>query len=211
MSDDLGLLLVMLAIGSRRQQPTSKPSESEALPDESPDGTDLFKPNDRSAMDELWESYVLDPKRAGPRLQVDTAPVARKLTEFELWALRPYFPVAGDLDFTLHVGQIPPCPPDVTPSYWDITMRTAVAAKTMPDGSIWVPQMWPLWHRRWLGVLAHEITHRAQQRMGSTTEEQIRAMHEHGYVESPIEVQARWMQRRVLRDLVARARAGGAR
>ena len=83
-----------------------------------------------------------------------------------------------------------------------------ILAKTDDKGEIWFPNApRPLWQRGWLAILAHEVAHRAQLRMGMTEAEGIAAIHQRGYVDSPIELQARWMQRRVLRGLAERARA----
>jgi hypothetical protein len=175
------------------------------------DGPDLLDPPSvRTDADNLWERYATDPERPGPVLMTDelapAEPVDRYLTEFERWALRPYFPVAADLDTKIHNGKIPMAVPaaQVPGNLWALTV--AIPPGSKPE--IWFPNgVRPLYQRWWLGVLAHEITHAAQTRIGMTPRQALDALLTYGYKDSPIERQARWMQRRVLNGLDARARA----
>lgn len=226
----VALLLALLALSSKRKRtpvpaPTAPRSTSSQntpatptlpsiapLPDEKSDDSDLLDNDVADEFDVLWARFALHPERDGPKLlEKDLqphAPESRTLTDFEIWALEPYFPVASDLALVdVHNGLTPPAPPHVDPQHWQALFMN-VAAKTDRDGGIWFPnKVRGLWTRRWLAVLAHEVTHRAQMRMGATDEEAVQAVHQHGYWDSPIEVQARWMQRVVLRDLVRRAYA----
>ncbi len=192
---------------SSARPPYVDPTDEELLSGPKVTGEDL-----------LWVRYANDADRPGPPLRQqgedDEPATSRTLTDFEIWVLEPYFPVPGDLGgVTIHNGFDPPDFPDALRS----ELLPLIAAKTDDAGDIWIPGRkkgdpnWqrpqPLWQRYWLGVLAHELTHRAQIRMGMTLAQGIQSIHEHGYVDSPIEVQARWMQRRVLRGMAERARA----
>lgn len=175
------------------------------------DSPDLLNPPPRSEIDEIWERYASDPKRPGPILKMDelapAEPTDRYLSEFERWALRPYFPVAADLDTKIHNGRTPSFLPPGVPMPPELWAATAA----WPPGSkpeIWFPNgVRPLWKYWWLGVLAHELTHVSQTRIGMTPGQAMDALLQHGYQDSPVERQARWMQRRVLNGLAARARA----
>lgn len=197
--------------------PTSSPSSARP-PYVEPSDEDLLSGPKLTGDDLLWVRYANDPDRPGPPLrqngEEDKPPVSRTLTDFEIWVLEPYFPVPDDLGgVTIHNGIDPPGFPDELRE----KLLPMIAAKTDDHGDIWLPgrkvgdPSWqrpqPLWQRYWLGVLAHELTHRAQIRMGMTMDQGIQSIHEHGYVDSPIEVQARWMQRRALRGMAERARA----
>lgn len=174
----------------------------------------LQPPEEPSAADLLWARYASDPKRGGPRLRRDTAPTSRKLTAFEKWALKPYFPVAADLSITIHNGKNPraakPSEQPVldkaiadTPGLWALTLLAP--GKKAPE--IYLPnKVRPLGERWWLGVLAHELAHVAQIRMGMTAAQTQDSIAKHGYQRSPIEVQARHFQAKAHRDLYERAR-----
>ncbi len=164
----------------------------------------MTEPNLASAEELRWARYARDPDRPGPALENDAGPVTRKLTAFEIWALQPYFPVEQDLtSHQIHQGQWPPwVPADARP------LGGVIGGITDPDtGDVWFPLVRPLWSRGWLAVLGHELTHGAQLRMGATKQQIIDSLRQHGYVQSPMEVQAREFQRRVLRGLAERARA----
>jgi hypothetical protein len=175
------------------------------------DSPDLLNPPPRSEIDEIWERYATDPKRPGPIIMAaelaPAEPVDRYLSEFERWALRPYFPVAADLDTKIHNGKAPAFMPagiEMPKELWAATAHWPPGAK--PE--IWFPNgVRSLWKYWWLGVLAHELTHVSQIRIGSTPGQALDALLTYGYQDSPIERQARWMQRRVLNGLEARARA----
>jgi hypothetical protein len=175
------------------------------------DSPDLLNPPPRSEVDEIWERFATDPKRPGPVLMTNelapAEPVDRYLSEFERWALRPYFPVAADLDTKIHNGKVPqflPASIPINPELW-------AATAAWPPGAapeIWFPNgVRPLWKYWWLGILAHELTHVSQTRIGMTPGQALDSLLKHGYQDSPVERQARWNQRRVLNGLEARARA----
>lgn len=173
---------------------------------------DLFQePKRPSVEDLLWLRYLNDPRRFGPRLtpaeaSEDTAaPSTRKLTALERWALEPFFPVASDLDRTIHLGLWPPWLPSA--DKLGLPPGTKLGGITDPEtGDVWFPERHQLWQRFWLSILAHELTHGAQIRIGATRQQAADALRTHGYVDSPLEVQARWMQRRVLDGLAQQAR-----
>lgn len=216
----IGWLVALWLMGQSRSAAApsspapSSPGRVTSLPpiEDLDDGPDLLNPADTpTEADLLWERFAKDPKRPGAPLTAaqlnQTAIEDRKPNAFERWALAPYFPVAMDLDLTLHNGSSPPfTPPGVTipPNMWALT--AAWPPNTTPQ--IWFPNgVRPLWQRWWLGVLAHELTHGAQVRIGMTPGQAMDAQLQHGYQDSPVERQARWMQRRVLNGLDARARA----
>lgn len=184
---------------------TAKPNiwPEPKLTDEAADDSDLKDLGKISGYDLLWARYVRDPDRPGPRLPPeDAAPVTRRLNDFERWALKPWFPVALDLQGYVLNGKNPPLPEK------ERQFLPFILAKTDDKGDIWLPNdVRPLWQRRWLAVIAHELVHRAQLRMGSTPAEAIDSIHKHGYWDAPQEVQARYIQRRVLRGLAQRAQA----
>lgn len=183
----------------------------------------LREPEEPSPDDLLWAQYVGDDRHAHPRPVDDKGPVRRKLSRFERWALGPYFPVAEDLEVDLVNGAL-----DLP----ELRARMAELAKTQPelvrkaleefkqmhavtlahpginDGKpqIYFPRLAPLYNRWWLAILSHEVTHVAQARMGLTPAQSLQSMLEHGYRNSPVEKQARWKQREVLRGLTMRAR-----
>ncbi len=167
----------------------------------------LNPPTTPQPEDELWSRYIHDPSRPGPRVIADESAVARKLTDFERWALGPYF-IADDLEVEVYNGAAPPgfdqSKVDQIPkSLWAVTL-----AKPSGGALIWLPRLQHLWERWWLSLLAHEMTHAAQVRMGGQSQEELaKQMQRYGYEGSPTEVQARWMQGRVLNGLDARARA----
>lgn len=219
----LGWLVLLWAVSKARSSAAASSAPSSTAPRAPGVRPPYVDPTDEELLsgpkitgdDLLWLRYATDPDRPGPPLrqkdEENEPPSSRTLTDFEIWVLEPYFPVPDDLGgVTIHNGFDPPNfpAPELLP---------LLAAKTDERGDIWLPgrkpgePSWqrpqPLWHRYWLGVLAHELTHRAQIRMGMTLPDAIQAVHEHGYVESPVEVQARWMQRRVLRGMAERARA----
>lgn len=207
----LALLWIMSRAG-RSSAASSAPAAAASTWPKTPlppyvDPTDaelMTLPNLASAEELRWARYARDPDRPGPRLEIDAGPVTRKLNAFELWALGPYFPVEEDLKaHSIHLGKWPPwVPRDAMPA------GGVLGGITDPNtGDVWFPEVRELWSRYWLAVLAHELTHAAQMRMGMTRDQIIQALREHGYVQSPIEVQARAFQRRVLRGLAERARA----
>jgi len=166
--------------------------------------------------EQAWKRYALDSQRPGPRVQDDARPGFRKLNAFERWALEPYF-IDEDLTATIYNGVLPPIidrsklPPGIDLDNLPVTAH-AMTFGTPGGGSppmIWLvhfrPQLW----RRWdLSLLAHELSHGAQVRMGGLTPAELLAlMTRYGYEGSPTEVQARWMQGAVLSKLDSRARA----
>jgi hypothetical protein len=168
-----------------------------------PTDQQLSRPtNDDTADDRLWAMYAVDSKRVGPKpTDAELLPVAevRKLSEFERWALEPYFPQLGFLlETVVHNGLNPP---------WLGAPEPDTYAITDENREIWVlhkPR--GLWTRWWLSLLAHELSHVRQMQMGMTREQVQTARRDHGYANSPIEVQARAVQRRVLRGLTYRSR-----
>lgn len=176
------------------------------------DDSELLQVPDSPSTDDLiWKRYAQDPRRQGPSLSAEEMteyqgqPKTRGLTDYERWALEPYFPVESDLSKrVLHLSQWPPWLNKAAKLPDGVTLFGITDPET---GDIWFPHPVPLWERFWLAVLAHEITHAAQLRMGSSRAQAEQSIKEHGYVLSPLEVQARWMQRKVLDDLAARARA----
>ena len=157
----------------------------------------------------LWNRFVVDPNRPGPRAKIDEAPVARALSDFEHWALAPYF-IRQDLDnVTLYNGKAPPQVPrelldKVPETMWAMTF-------TKPGGPavIWLPKFHSIMHDRWwVGLLAHELSHGAQGRMGGVTPQQaLELFKKYGYEKMPMEIQARWLQGMVLQKLDQRAEA----
>lgn len=230
-SDQILWLLLLLAFSSKRGASSSSSSSSprrspgSSLPPEFRDkldpssletlehDLDLFKePESPGPDDMLWAQYAGDARRGGATLStldLDTStPITRKLTRFELWALAPYFPVDQDLDVMIHNGRNPPAPAHVDPKLW-AELQPGIIGWTSPvkPHDIWFPNsVRPLWSRWWLAVLAHELSHRSQIRMGMEPVDAVEAVRKHGYINSPIERQARWLQRKVLDDLPARAR-----
>lgn len=216
---DLGLLILVWAIAGsrltraaaprrpvptapRRPAPTAprRPAPPTLSPPEEMRLTadDLLNPPDPPGYrDRRWAMYVGHPQRPGPPIEDDNSPVTRKLNDFERWALAPYFPVLSDLDATIHNGKKPP----------DVASDPVLHAVTTPDGEIWFPTRAPLYALWWLSVLGHELTHRAQLRLGMTDEQGRAARERYGYLANPIEIQARWMQARILRGLYERANA----
>jgi hypothetical protein len=161
----------------------------------------LNPPLSLPAGDRDWWAYASDPRRPGPPLPAaDSAPIARPLNAYERWALAPYFP-ADVLEATIHNGQaLPFLHGDAPPAtLWSITDT---------KGQIWFPNaVRDLRGRWWLAILAHELAHVQQIRMGLTKHETSEAIKHFGYEQSPIERQARWLQGQVMRDLYERARS----
>ena len=199
---------------------------------EEPSDRELLEPPETpSADDLLWARYVGDKGHAHPLPNEDRKSVTRKLSRFERWALAPYFPVAEDLEVTLNHGDLlalipgarerleqarkqnPELVQKALDAYkrfqkggpGDVQALTAVNPAT-GKGEIFVPRVVPLYTRWWLSVLGHELAHVSQYRMGMTPPQILEALTRHGYVDSPIEVQARVVQRQVLRGLTMRAR-----
>lgn len=127
----------------------------------------------------------------------------RSLTPRERWVLSPYFPVVQDFAAELNFGVPPGTPPGVVPgNLYAITIGTTEGPKIIfPKG----PQS--LLGRWWLAVLAHELVHVSQVRIAGGDPGAVDAQIKWGYELSPLEVQARYYQRLVYDDLVARARA----
>jgi hypothetical protein len=175
-----------------------------------PSEAELTTPPDRESSDDaLWRMYAIDSKRAGPKpteAEWDPKqPHTRKMTAFERWALEPYFQGMDYIfESVVHNGLEP-----LEATAAGIVLPKATVAFTHPvSREIYVLHgVKPLWQRWWLALLAHELVHVHQMKMGMTLKEALIAILDHGYVDSPIEVMARHTQRRVLRGLTMRARS----
>jgi hypothetical protein len=181
------------------------------LPPSTPFSDDelLNEPTSPTEADRLWARFVVDPNRPGPRAKADDAPIARALSDFEHWALAPYF-IRQDLDnVTLYNGAVPSIVPKEVVAQVPASMIAMTFGAAGKPSIIWVPRFHALMHERWwLGILAHELTHAAQRRMGGITPaESLALFKKYGYNDMPTEVQARWMQGQVLSHLDARAAA----
>lgn len=191
----------------------------------------LEPPEEPSNDDLLWARYIGDKGHAHPEPHDDTKAVSRKLSRFERWALAPYFPVAEDLQVTLNHGDLlqlipgarerleqarkldPQMVDRALEAYkrfqkggpGDVQALTAINPATSKV-EVFIPRLQPLYTRWWLGVLGHELAHVSQYRMGMTAPQILEALARHGYSDSPIEQQARVVQRQVLRGLTMRAR-----
>lgn len=139
-----------------------------------------------------------------PFVEADLYPdrvTTRQLTPRERWFLAPYFPVASDLETELHFGKPPAEYAEAAKNLAAYTHPFGGHIRiTFPNG----PQS--MLSRWWLALLAHELTHAAQYRLGMTTQEAEAEFIKWQYTLSPIEVQARHYQRVVYADLVRRAR-----
>lgn len=159
-------------------------------------------------IDDLYDRWVRDPRSGAPELTtVDLIPRVGKrgLTAFERWALADFFYVADLEGEKLHMGMRPPELVDKLAEAGQ-ELPEAVAAFTMPDGSVWFPHgPKPLHERWWLSILAHELYHSGQVRLGSTLGEATEAIEHWGYIDSPLEVSARWKQREVYDGMGERA------
>lgn len=176
---------------------------------------ELLEEKPDSQLERQWRSYAQDADRPGPRAAGDGRRGKRKLNSFERWALEPYF-IDEDLNAaTIYNGVLPPAVPaealrtqGIDPD--NIKQSQAPLALTFGQRgkvSVWFPVFQPrMWHRFWLGVLAHELAHGAQARMGGLKPNELAEMiKRHGYENTPTEVQARWVQGGVLRGLDKRA------
>ena len=221
-NDGLLVLLLLLALsgGSQAAAPPRRLPAGKRNPGfdvyEEPSDAELMKPPEEPSDDDLlWSRYVGDTSHAHPAHVDDRGPVVRKLSRFERWALAPYF-IPEDLEPDLYLGKASPrlleqlrvalrSPSLTEAEALAFGRRLGIVAATRADG-ICFPTVPPLYSRWWLGALGHELAHHAQYRMGATPEQALDAMREHGYQNSPIEVQARHVQRQVLRGLTTRAR-----
>ncbi len=212
-----GAVLLLFALGSAGASSSRAPSSRAPSPKPKPktppstlppgvdpvDDPELFNPEAvATSEDLLWLRFTGTQGRPGPPLGDDDkhpTPAARRLTAFERWALAPYFPEPTDLEIKIHNGAIPPELERLKNEWPDLL--AAIAAKTTQSREIWFPKQRLLFTSGWLAAMAHEMVHCAQIRMGMTEAEAIDLVHKHGYVESPVEVQARDMQRRVLQGL----------
>lgn len=164
---------------------------------------------DADEHDRLWARYVVDPARPGPRAKIDEAPIVRALSDFEHWALAPYF-IREDLDnVTLYNGVVPPPVSKELQDQLPATMWALTFGAPGKPAILWLPHFHPTMHERWwVGLLAHELTHGAQARMGGLKPaDAVALFKKYGYEDMPTEVQARWMQGQVLTKLDARAAA----
>lgn len=157
----------------------------------------------------FFRAWVEDGRSGAPALtEVDANPRngTRGLTPYERWALQDYFH-ALDLDAaSITFGGRPPI-------FEGLPINSRVYAMTdMDDGRVYFPHgprdMCSLW---WLSVMAHELYHAGQHRLGAQPIDMGSANMTWGYVDNPLEVQARWQQRAVLDGLAQRARAFFAR
>lgn len=229
---ELGWLLLLFAFAASKPSRAARAPSSAPFPPLPPDIDVYVEPTDRELLeppedpsndDLLWARYIGDTSHAHPLHTEDNRPVARKLSRFERWALAPYFPVDEDLDVTLNHGDmlelIPGArqrleqamkadPAKVRKALADFKGVQALTLKNPISGKveIYVPRLSPLYTRWWLSVLGHELAHVSQIRMGMTAPQTWDALLTHGYLESPIEQQARHVQRIVLRGLTMRAR-----
>jgi hypothetical protein len=161
-------------------------------------------PRGEKVDDRTFHDWIFNPSSGAPPLTSDDRnPVQgpRKLTEYERWVLGPYVYVA-DLDATtIHQNTRPPVIPEGTEipaQLWGLTMEGA---------QIYFPnQPRSFLNRWWLSVLAHELYHVGQGRLGLTTWQGLEATMKYGYFENPIEVSARWKQRQVYEGITKSAR-----
>jgi hypothetical protein len=165
------------------------------------------------SQDDLMVAAWLRAKDTGAPALVDAdlkpnKHLRRPLTARERWFLGPYFPVAADLktpilNFRLPPGTSTKAAADTMRQYYALTFYSPAKVPLVyfPHG----PQS--LLSRWWMAVLAHELVHGAQLRLGMTPAQTTDALVSYGYALSPIEVQARFLQRVVYGDLVKRAHA----
>jgi hypothetical protein len=170
-----------------------------------------------TADDLAFTNWIHNPSSGAPPLDVnDLAPtvIGRKLTNYERWVLKPYVYV-DDLDKATIKNGIRPAgiPEDgKLPGADGKPSGAVVLALTTADGSIWFPaKPVSFLNRWWLATLAHELYHVGQIRLGSTNAEATEAWKQHGYVDSPIEVSARWKQAEVYNGVTRDARAFAAK
>lgn len=225
-----GLLLAVLVMGSKKPRKFVPPPKTPPPPYESgmdprfvkPDELEwpvdarlrltLRDPQPRTEDDDIFDAWIRDSRSGAPRLtDVDLKPQPgkRRLTAIEKWLLTPYFPFPGDLgDRWIHNGFEPP--------RLGGTIPTNLYAWTEPnpdtggaEGAIlfFPNEARTLIDRWWLSCLAHELWHAAQMRIGLTEAQRKASNRRWGYVDSPIEVQARWQQKRVFDGVTAAARA----
>lgn len=173
----------------------------------------LTPPTLPNAAEERWDRFIHSDRWTGPKLESDdTNPTAghRPLTEFERSILGAYFDPRVLDSVIVYNGERPAWvspTAQIPPQLWSLTVKNVT-----PDGirsEIWLPRKVALWHRWWLALLGHEVTHGAQGLMGLTSEQAAEAFKKYGYVRSPVERQARWMQQRILDGLDQMASAGG--
>lgn len=174
----------------------------------------LDMPNPTHPADRLWARFVADPDRPGPRLnpqELSVTPHDRPPSPFERWCLRRFFPVFEDVtEARLHLGKLPSLGPDVKLPP-DFATPPSVMAVTDANGEVWFPpratstggkEAPVLSHFYWITILAHELAHRSQRRMGLTPGQALDAILKHGYADSPIERQARWLQQVIADALI---------
>lgn len=140
-----------------------------------------------------------------PFVEADLYPdrvTRRYLTPRERWFLDPYFPVKQDLEAELFFDNTPkPGIEQYVKRLFAVTTRPGGKTLiTFPNGPASFLSRW------WMALLAHELSHGAQYRIGLTEQEAEREFARWEYVLSPIEVQARYYQRLVYWDLARRAR-----
>ena len=183
------------------------PGGLEQMPERAPVGTyDPFvEPvSETTPDDRAFAAWIRDPRSGAPELgREDLEPMQgpRRLTDYERWVLGPYH-YADDLTHpTLYLGMPPPdFPPGVKipEQLWAVTTIT---------GDIYFPNHPRSFLTRWwLAVLAHELYHVGQARLGLTSWQAQEAILKHGYAQSPVEVSARWKQRQTYDGVTKLAR-----
>jgi len=167
----------------------------------------LNKPTTLDQTDLMVAAWLrAEGKGAPPFITADLYPeqvTERGLTPHEMWVLSPYFPVDSDLTApVLHFGLPPGAPPEAAPEglHAFTYLEWGRAHIRFPGGPVSMLGRW------WLCMLAHELTHAAQFRVGMTAQETTDTLARYGYNNSPIEVQARFYQRLIYADLARRAR-----
>ncbi|MET0410226.1 MAG: hypothetical protein ABW217_02970 [Polyangiaceae bacterium] len=221
------LLVAVVMLGNRPrktvQPPKSPPPDYEknmerrfVTPNELEWPTDarmrlsLRDPQPRTEDDDIFDAWVRDPRSGAPALtDEDLNPEAgkRRISAVERWLLAPYFPVSEDLDDRWIVNGYEPPPLGGT-----IPVNLYAWAEPAEDGGakdgyvVFPNETRNLINRWWISCLAHELWHLAQARIGLTPAQTVAAFRRWGYVDSPIEVQARWQQKRVFDGVTAAAR-----
>jgi hypothetical protein len=201
---DQGMPLLERLIAQRSRPKPTWPADADPVADAYllEDGP----PSVLSQEDLMIAAWMRHEENGGPAfVKADLYPdevTTRQLTPRERWFLGPYFPVAQDLDAELHFSKPPPGAAEYTKNLFAVTTRGA-------NGKVWInfpngPQS--MLSRWWLSLLAHELTHGTQYRLGMTERQAEDEFVRWNYVLSPIEVQARYIQRVVYWDLARRAR-----
>lgn len=162
-------------------------------------------PTSKNDDDRAFDRWLAEDPTRPPYVEEDTARVtSRSLTPYEKWALGPYFYVDDLTVPRLHNGKIPTLLEGIEVPWQMLALTMSISGKP----HIFVPhEPQDFRHRWWLALLAHELYHAGQLRLGATPGEAEDAIKRHGYVNSPLEISARGKQREVYLGLAQRARA----